>query len=58
MNTRDRCSKPSPTPHTTFSAAEEFAFHFVLRPCCDQQIQLAIDNIIADWHGPLLRRPP
>jgi len=58
MNTRDRLQQAIPDAAHHVLRSEEFAFHFVLRPCCNQQAQLAIDNIIADWRGPLLRRPP
>ena len=57
-NTRNRLQQATPEAAYHVLRSEDLAFHFVLRPEHDQQIQAAIDRIIADWRGPLLRRPP
>ncbi len=56
--TQQRLALEAPTAVVRALRTEDLAFYFVLQPDHDPGVRDAIDDIIADWQGPLLRTPP
>ena len=56
--TRQRLAHAAPAAVVRALRTEDLAFYFVLQPDHEPRVQPAINDIIADWQGPLLRTPP
>ena len=56
--TRQRLAQAAPAAVVRALRTEDLAFYFVLQPDHEPRVQPAINDIIADWQGPLLRTPP
>ena len=57
-NTRQRLEADAPTAVVRALRTDDLAFYFVLQQNHDHRAQLAINDIITAWQGPLLRTPP
>ena len=57
-NTRDRLQRMLPDAAVHALRTDDVAFYFAVHGDHNQQVQLAIESIIKDWMGPLLRRVP
>ena len=57
-NNRNRLQQKLPTAIVHALRTEDIAFYFAVQGDHNRQVQLATDNIIQDWMGPLLRRAP
>lgn len=58
MDTRNRLQRTLPDAAVHALRTNDDAFYFAVQGDHNRQVQLAIENIIEDWMGPLLRRAP